>query len=108
MNRKLIFVASLGALVVSGLLYLGCQDASVSHYRTGQRATAPHSASLLSATATEVPFGHQAEPGTLPSLDEEVWVIVRPDEQAEPDTSEPVPGCGAMMCIPPGPDQGGS
>ena len=37
-------------------------------------------------------------PGGLPALDEEVWVIVKPDPEAAPAGDEAAPGSGAMIC----------
>ncbi len=41
----------------------------------------------------------QSPPGSLPSLDEEVWVIVKPPPagQVAETTSENIPGSGALM-----------
>jgi Ca-activated chloride channel family protein len=48
-----------------------------------------------------------AAAGSLPALDEEVWVIVKPDKSAAapapaPAGDDSVPGCGALMCRTPG------
>ncbi|MCI0676204.1 MAG: VWA domain-containing protein, partial [Phycisphaerales bacterium] len=42
----------------------------------------------------------QAPSGSLPALDEEVWVIVKPDPStaAAPTEKDEIPGCGAIMC----------
>ena len=39
-----------------------------------------------------------APPGGLPALDEEVWVIIKPDPEVVPTGGEPTPGSGALIC----------
>ncbi len=43
-----------------------------------------------------------APPGGLPALDEEVWVIVKLPRGSAPSPDEIAPGCGALVCCPPG------
>jgi Ca-activated chloride channel family protein len=44
----------------------------------------------------------EALPGSLPSIEEELWVIARPTEEATPATDEESPGSGALMAKVPG------
>ncbi len=43
---------------------------------------------------------HASVPGAMPSLDEELWIIQRPDDDATAD--DDAPGCGALMAVVPG------
>ncbi len=54
---------------------------------------------LLDSTA---PPDHTAPPGSLPSLDEEVWVIVRPKDTITRDRKDNDPGSGALITTLPG------
>ena len=40
----------------------------------------------------------QAPSGSLPSLDEEVWVIIKPQPTAQTTNTDDIPGSGALMC----------
>lgn len=62
---------------------------------------------LVIRTQIQLPFfgkgkkiAKQSPPGSLPSLDEEVWVIVKPPPagQVAATTTEDIPGSGALMC----------
>jgi len=69
-----------------------------------QRATNAMAPTLRLANAqrdSKVMFG-EGPAGSMPALDEEVWVIVRPAEEEAPVGEEEAPGSGALMAVLPG------
>ncbi len=53
---------------------------------------------LFGGGGTSKRLAEQAPPGSLPSLDEEVWVIVKPKRTAQPTKTDDIPGSGVLMC----------
>ncbi|UCD76790.1 MAG: VWA domain-containing protein [Phycisphaerales bacterium] len=81
------------------LALIGCESGS--HYFSSS-PVGPMRQSQAAGTSEQQ--RELAPAGSLPALDEEVWVIVKAEEGAgtlEPSESEDVPGCGAMLCAPP-------
>lgn len=97
---------------LSGLILVSCDSTKSSdnqirpssrseYYSNNTRGHMPANSAFLSTTATESQHLRAAMPaGSLPALDEEVWVIVKhqPDDSAPAQQESEIPGSGAMMC----------
>jgi len=80
-----LVVAALGASVIIGLGLSGCARSMAVSY-------------MMGGPAYEAATPRQRAPaGSLPSLDEEVWVIVRPAASVQTPPPDDVPGGGAMV-----------
>ena len=100
-------ICCLLALAFIGFSFIQCGTRHAASSRGAPRFVpycGPHHAPQLHSH-TPLTHGLQAPssaspalPGSLPSLDEEVWVIVRPKTTAHaPDTNDDIPGTGAML-----------
>ena len=98
MNSK--YVIAVPALVLTGLVSVlslnGCETDSF----FSPSISRSHSATIGGFARTSLVRGRaaQAPAGSLPSLDEEVWVIVKPQPTAQPTETDDIPGSGALMC----------
>jgi hypothetical protein len=63
----------------------------------GQAPSPPRYKPTPSRSATSEAV-RNAPPGGLPALDEEVWVIVKPDSETAPADDLTTPGSGALIC----------
>ena len=109
----LILVAMFGASIFEGCARrTGQMASSPETFFDPSRTTARDSRSgptgmpMLSSSQRQA-FNpcQSAPPGSLPSLDEEVWVIVKPEpnEGAAPLKSDEIPGSGSIICQIPDP-----
>lgn len=111
MSRKtlIVTVLVLGSGTVIALFVASCAKIATRSYSgtSPQKKAAPGSRSggrimaklLRSPQASAKHQRTVAIPGSLPSPDEELWIIQRPDEPAADDTA---PGCGALLAVLPG------
>ncbi len=119
MKKHNVVMIAAAALSISGMaLVVNCsspvQRAETAYPRNspGAAARIPGSsggwianglASPAPADAYESELGRLDMPGALPSPDEELWIIQRPQPDAVPDPD--APGCGALMArLPTAPD----
>lgn len=116
-ERKLGFIL-FALIALIALTFEGCQQAGL---RQAANQTAPpgsnglaYSTSNPSARAQRLNSAaharQSAPPGSLPALDEEVWVIIKPPPQASNQTivqnnEDETPGCGSIICGIPDPAQ---
>lgn len=107
--RVVAAVALVGAVVLTAVS--GCAQRGQQARGTDSRGLYEHRATggvPAGALAAEA-FGTaaKAEPGSLPSAFEELWIIQRPREEParEPRAYDDVPGCGALMTALPGRDE---
>lgn len=86
--KMFVLAASIGALVgvVATVLLSGCSECSSRGW------------TRYSESNSDTP---QAIPGSLPSPDEELWIIAKPDKGVQP-AEQDRPGCGALMAVLPG------
>jgi len=100
MNRKhvvgfavITLVTFIGVLVISG-----CSSSTTLH-SMAYRPSASGKVAAFNKALSQQTIAEQSPPGSLPSLDEEVWVIVKPPPATQiADTAEDIPGSGVLMC----------
>jgi Ca-activated chloride channel family protein len=105
---SIVASVALAALAVAVIL-TACDSRSYMRPAGAVDAHPQYSTGFAPTGADSAVARHNAPTGSLPSLDEEVWVIVKPAPgSVKPrGEEEELPGSGAMMCRLPSPDSGG-
>ncbi len=92
-------VIAVSALVLTGLIgVLSLSGCETSSFFSPSKSRPLSVMGGYARTSMAQGRTEQAPPGSLPSLDEEVWVIVKPQPTAQPTDSDDIPGSGVLMC----------
>ena len=105
-----LILGALACLMV--IVFNGCH--SNSYFDPSRTASTglsygSHLSARASMTQTARVHRESLPAGSLPALNEEVWVVIKPDkignENAQPATESDVPGCGGIVCRMPDAEQ---